>query len=312
MRCAGLRRRGDVGVDLFLVLSGFLITRMLLEERDRTGRLDLLAFYVRRMRRLAPALLVFLAVMAVLGTELWQVAASLGYVSNVLLASGVPLGSLRHMWSFAMEEQFYLVWPLVLALTLRNRVDPRWLLAGLLVVSQVWRFVLEAGSALGERMAFMPDTRAPGLIAGCLLAVMMVRRVRGPILAGAVVILVALTVSGSAGVSAVQGLICVVGCVVVVAWAATTKATLSALIPLGTVSYSVYLWQTPISDGLRVAGTPVWLVLLGTLAGSIGLATLSWWVLERPLNRRRRPDAHLPSEQSPRPAATDGSLVGGA
>src|SRR4051794_40225295 len=94
---------------------------------------------------------------------------------------------------------------------------------------------IHAGNALGERMAFAPDTRAAGLLAGCLLAVTTVRRVRGPVLAAAVVILVALTASGAVDISAGRGLICVIGCVVIVAWASTTTATLSALVPLGTI-----------------------------------------------------------------------------
>jgi peptidoglycan/LPS O-acetylase OafA/YrhL len=129
----GHLRGGYLGVDAFFVLSGFLITSLLLVEADRTGRIGLRAFWARRFKRLLPALVVFVLGMAVyaavlasaseLGRIRSDALATLGYVANwnaifrqhgywELFSSPSPL---EHTWSLAIEEQFYLVWPLVVA-----------------------------------------------------------------------------------------------------------------------------------------------------------------------------------------------------
>jgi peptidoglycan/LPS O-acetylase OafA/YrhL len=124
---------GFLGVDLFFVISGYLITRMLLAEIDATGRISARDFYLRRVRRLLPAVVVLLVVTATASVLVWRdelstmrggLLASLGYVTNwwligdhqsYFIASGRP-SMLQHLWSLAIEEQFYLVWPLVLTL----------------------------------------------------------------------------------------------------------------------------------------------------------------------------------------------------
>ena len=141
---ASWARGGFLGVDLFFVLSGFLITTLLILEWRRSGRLAVGAFWARRARRLLPALmiaLVLVAVITVYAIDPWKRAgvrgdglASLFYVANwrfvvakqgyfELFAAPSPL---RHMWSLAIEEQFYLVWPLVTRAALRaGRGVPR-------------------------------------------------------------------------------------------------------------------------------------------------------------------------------------------
>jgi peptidoglycan/LPS O-acetylase OafA/YrhL len=118
-----VRGAGAAGVTLFFVLSGYLITGLLLAERERTGRIDVRAFYARRARRLLPALIVFLAAtVAYYGSEAVPSAvATLLYVANVPASgSGTALFfALHHMWSLAVEEQFYLVWPVALLALLR-------------------------------------------------------------------------------------------------------------------------------------------------------------------------------------------------
>lgn len=172
---------GIAGVTLFFVLSGYLITSILVSEHDKTGRIDLRAFYIRRFLRLAPALLallVFLGVlMAVVGDErssdypFHALLAAL-YVGDIALAGGHPMGLLLHTWSLAIEEQFYLVWPIVLGLLLSRARDRRSLttvvasaaalaFAYRLVAAIVWGF---------ERVYFAPDTNAFALLLGCALA----------------------------------------------------------------------------------------------------------------------------------------------
>jgi peptidoglycan/LPS O-acetylase OafA/YrhL len=132
---------GFLGVDLFFVISGYLITRILLGELGRTGGLDLTRFYLRRAVRLLPAVLVLLAAVTVTSTLIWRdetatvrgsVLSTLCYVGNwwligahqsYFVASGRP-PMLQHPWSLAIEEQFYLIWPL--ALTLLAAGSHRW------------------------------------------------------------------------------------------------------------------------------------------------------------------------------------------
>lgn len=131
----GALRWGFVGVDVFFALSGFLITTLLFEERQRHGRVSLRAFYVRRARRLVPGLVLLLVAYSVAVTRfglfgsywpLWQrLASTLFYANNWVLATGhSPLGPLTLTWSLAQEEQFYLLWPILLCLLWRLRARP--------------------------------------------------------------------------------------------------------------------------------------------------------------------------------------------
>ena len=133
---------GFLGVDLFFALSGYLITTLLLTEIAATGTLRLTAFYGRRVRRLAPSVIVLVLVAAVASALFWpdlrdtlrgSVLSSFGYVTNwwlistnqsYFMAEGRP-PMLEHLWSLAIEEQFYLVWPLLIALVTGARISLR-------------------------------------------------------------------------------------------------------------------------------------------------------------------------------------------
>ena len=120
---------GAPGVTLFFVLSGFLITRLLVEERQRTGRVDYKAFYIRRVRPLVPALgALVAATTAILGR---QEPSALTAVDRCSLRfqhrgvqPGLPLGLVGHTWSLSLEEQFYLPWPPLMLLAARTRRTP--------------------------------------------------------------------------------------------------------------------------------------------------------------------------------------------
>ncbi|CAM5330506.1 acyltransferase family protein [Streptomyces fumanus] len=180
---------GSVAVDVFFTISGFVITRLLLAEYARTGRIHLRGFYRRRWLRLVPALLAVCAVCAALSlTSLWAfdgawAAAGLAalFVVNVVRAGEAGPYSdltapLAHSWSLGVEEQFYLLWPPVLLFLLRRWRARTVLLctAVLCALPVLWRYALwHPGAA--HRLYNGTDTRADQLLAGALVAVVLAR-----------------------------------------------------------------------------------------------------------------------------------------
>jgi peptidoglycan/LPS O-acetylase OafA/YrhL len=176
---------GFLGVDIFFVLSGFLITNLLLAERAATGTLNLRRFYARRARRLVPGLLVavaaFLAISAVadqsgFGDDALAAAAGATYITNILVTitpSWLP--AVNHLWSLAAEEQFYLLWPVVLIAAMRRNISRRTLTIALgVVVAAIWanRWTLTLAGASQHRLYFGPDTSLDPIVIGCLLALL--------------------------------------------------------------------------------------------------------------------------------------------
>jgi peptidoglycan/LPS O-acetylase OafA/YrhL len=166
----------DVGVGLFFALSGYLITGILLRELRATGRLRLGAFYLRRVARLAPPLLVMVLAVGVLLDAMGKFAhypSTVGWVLsygfNWAMIGGARMNSLGHAWSLSVEEQFYAVWPLVVLASWRSRRLGRWCLA-LGVASLAWRLVV-ARSGHGDWATYGTDTNAAGLLLGAWLAV---------------------------------------------------------------------------------------------------------------------------------------------
>ncbi len=179
---------GFVGVDVFFVISGFLITGQLLRDVERTGRVSLTRFWARRVRRILPAALVVLAACALLtkayvpqtrwGESFAEIAASALYVENWHLAeaavdyqaAGDAPSPVRHFWSLSVEEQFYLVWPVLIVLALvagRRWIGPA--LGAVTVISFAWS--LHATATDPSAAYFVTPARAWEFGAGALLAV---------------------------------------------------------------------------------------------------------------------------------------------
>ena len=172
---------GGDGVDLFFVLSGFLITTLLLEERSETGAISLRSFYARRAGKLLPALLVMLGAFSVIAVAkghdpVWDLERFGFYTGNAVRAFiALPPSGLDHLWSLAEEEQFYLIWPLLLLAFARTRRLLMFTLA-LTSVLILYRAGLAIGGASLNRLYFGPDTHADGLTMGALLAIIRQRR----------------------------------------------------------------------------------------------------------------------------------------
>lgn len=249
------------GVTAFFVLSGYLITGILLREE----RIDLRAFYVRRARRLAPAMIVVLAFCTAAGllgawSAGWpgQVAQSTFYVTNWPLALGSsPNGPMDHAWSLAIEEQFYLSWPLLLFLSRRAAVPIA--LSGIAIA-----LIVRAGS--GEVFGYYSTIgRMDALLLGCLAAI---AGQRTPAAVG----WIGLALLGVAAAAPVairdQTTLAEVAAVLIV----TSRTPLGWLAPLGRRAYSLYLWNWPLT------------LLAGPLAPPLtfAVAELSYRFVERP------------------------------
>lgn len=309
---------GTDGVDLFFVLSGFLITTLLLEERAETGTVRLRGFYARRIRRLIPALLSLLAAFSVIAAvkgvdPLPQLARFGFYTGNFTRAYFDPHGrsassGISHLWSLAEEEQFYLVWPLLLLLVARTR---RLLLLTTLFACALiaYRGALVLDGASLVRLFYGPDTRADGLMLGAILAIArqrgVVRIPEGlvPWLLAVFTIAVAIP-AGFSGwplvVLPVFELVCV-GLIAATVGGSSLAGPLAwrPLVFLGKISYSLYLWHYMI--WWMLGWQHPWLAL----AISLTCSCLSYRFVEQPF-RRGRPSISTTSPlRAPTPVVGD-------
>jgi peptidoglycan/LPS O-acetylase OafA/YrhL len=322
-------RGGFLGVDVFFVLSGFLITSLLLREHRESGRVRLRSFWMRRARRLLPALYLLLG--AVLVVELlahlgavtqlrWDALAALGYANNWFLlahqqsyfvAFAAP-DALQHLWSLAVEEQFYVLWPLVAALGLLRRRRALWFVLGAAAVSTLLSGLLFDPHGDPSRVYYGTDTHSAGLLVGAGLALLYVRawprasRVVEPsgrtvrLVCGAGVASLLALLAAFALLAETQPLVyrggllvvalcsaCLVGAVLHPA--GRRLAAVLAWRPLrwvGVRSYGIYLWHWPVLVLTSPHGNPgdatVPRVLL-QVAASVALAALSFRWLETPI-----------------------------
>lgn len=301
---------GFLGVDLFFVLSGFLITTLLLERASEPSRIR--RFYARRALRLFPAVGALLAVCATVallaGVDPTQVVNTIvvvaTYATNWATLQGVTiLPQLTHLWSLAVEEQFYLLWPALLWGLLALRFPRRALLTVALLLalaSASWRALLWERGELGVQLYFRSDTRADGLLLGAALALVPLSRLqalpRAPVLASAVVGTVVL-VAAAQGLELTSAALYLGGfTAVALAAVALIVAALDAsspagrllgapwLVAVGLASYTLYLWHFPVFMVVRdqMGGLPWPARMLVGLSATALLTVLSRRLVERP------------------------------
>jgi peptidoglycan/LPS O-acetylase OafA/YrhL len=299
---------GWLGVNIFFVISGFLITMLLLREQDRTGRLDLRRFYQRRALRILPVFYLYIGVVALARAAGWlhfgwqELLAPSLFAGNLVSRHGWVLG---HFWSLSAEEQFYLLWPAVLLLAGRRR--------SVLTATAVWllspfRFMLFWHAGLPLLGTWFVDEQF--IAAGCLLALLHGRlhqqrwyrlalTPRGAAVAlAAVVGLTAVARDTGGGHAARLAMMLLALALVVMVDAAMTAPAWGRVLDwpplawLGTLSYSLYVWQQLFlqPNGGRMLPAP-WNVL-----AALAAACLSYYGWERYFLRLKR-------RYQPRPAA---------
>ena len=302
---------GFVGVDVFFVISGFLITRLIVAARDE-GRFSWGGFYLRRVRRIVPAYLLVVLVTAGLATwiEMPRLLAQTGaataasglFAANFLLvqtagyfAPGAQQNPLLHLWSLGVEEQFYLVWPLVMAgLSWKPLRESRaWLavilLAGSLALAQMF---VAGGEATWAFVGL--SMRAWEFMTGGVLALGLVKPLGNATSAQLAAILGGLAIAGSLillnEASAFPGLSAVPACLgaALLIWSgAAAPLGWAPVVALGRVSYSFYLWHWPLLVlAADVNQQPLSVVQrLGLVVLALALAVLTWRFVEQPLRR---------------------------
>jgi peptidoglycan/LPS O-acetylase OafA/YrhL len=313
---------GFIGVDVFFVLSGFLITGLMLKEIETTGRISLLQFYARRARRLLPAGTLVLS-LTVIASYLWLGGARADRVAedarwSALFASNfrfiqqgtdyldaqLPPSPLQHFWSLAVEEQFYAVWPLLMMLValafkrfaLRLRLAVA--LGVIIVASMAWS--IHQTSVDGTAAYFSPFPRACELAAGALLAVCLPWLPRIPRKIGVVaswsglaaILIVAITFDANTVFPGYAVALPVLGAVLAVAGGSIAPGggaerllKLQPFQQIGKLSYSLYLWHWPIlviAAGRAGRELSVQENFLLCL-GALGVSALTYTFVENPV-----------------------------
>lgn len=287
----GLLPFGYLGVDVFFVISGYVITQDIL-ARQASGTFNLGGFYLRRARRIFPALAIVLGVVGVAGSALLfsdelsrllkHIAASAGFVLNFVLLgeagyfdAAILTKPLMHLWSLAVEEQFYLLWPLVLMLARRRAA----LVAALVLLLSCAAMVL----LWNDHQAFsyyMLPTRGWQIMAGALLALRPIELRRW------YAIPAALSAAGLVSVSPPAAAVAAALATVIMISSPVRTLSASWLVWIGGISYPLYLWHWPLLSFVHIvwpkpAGWLVWsMVLLAFL-----LAALTARFVERPIRR---------------------------
>jgi peptidoglycan/LPS O-acetylase OafA/YrhL len=308
---------GFIGVDIFFVLSGYLITTILAHEFERDERINLGHFYLRRFLRLTPALFILLASYVLVSAAVsgsFREHAKAAFVAATYTMDWAqalkfgPSGFMLHTWSLAVEEQFYLLWPLILIAALRCRISVWKIIVGLILAVTTWRtfLVLHTTSIDPQRIYLSFDTRFDTLLVGCLMAVAPLpwlhkpaaRFVMIPILALAVASLTLQWTSHALYLIGFPLIALLAAWLILAAMTANYDGLLRRSLRwgpinyVGRISYGVYLWHMPIALTLfSVLPTQSFVVFALTCILTLIIASASYHWVEQPILKRWRPSA---------------------
>jgi peptidoglycan/LPS O-acetylase OafA/YrhL len=304
---------GFLGVDLFFVLSGFLITGLLVSEFEKTGSISIRKFYMRRVLRLGPALALYLISCLVVAyytqlisvpRQLKLIAIALLYSTNWRMAFGWDpvLDTTAIIWSLSIEEQFYLIWPLLLFACLSLKLKRQVIAAGLglvIVAICIRRNVLLNGGVDFTRLYYGTDTRADILLVGCLTAMLPFGRLKGSrilhigAMLAAISFLYLTTAVSFTDEWLYRGgvtLIAALSALVILSAANSPPRALSLMLQwfplrwLGRISYGLYLWHWLVIQTTTLYYFGYW-EPWAKLAVAVGIAATSFYVVELPFNR---------------------------
>ena len=301
---------GALGVHVFFVLSGYLITDLLLREYDRSSTISLRKFYIRRAYRIFPAAFVFLAVVVVLywhQMHWYHVAAAVFYVANMDLSRPWIFG---HLWSLSIEEQFYLLWPFAMKKWHRHKTA---ILLCVFCFAPAFRTALYAFKVHNGLIGSLP-VHADQLAIGCLLAVFAPRlpKISGTLAVG--MLLVVIFVPWFPGSSPTRTLfllfllrpllhVSLAGLVLHVIQVPYRALNWAPVAWLGKISYSVYLWQELFCSNAALHFG--YALVLPTLA----CACLSYYLVEQPMLRLRENRARKQPRTQPLVPLEDAGMV---
>jgi peptidoglycan/LPS O-acetylase OafA/YrhL len=307
---------GNLGVRIFFVISGLLITWLLIKEFDSTGSIKLGRFYIRRSLRILPVYFTFLGVLFFIEQATPFRQSREQWIGNLTFTTNYVIhftGPSNHLWSLAVEEQFYLLWPLMFVWS-RLRKDPRlygWLLSVVVLIAPICRVVSYKLNAAGIPHSLVSEysffNYFDSLAIGCTAAFVLAKRrerliewirnypylvlcssllgVFTPYVLGKLFLMGWFTVPFGHTLQAL-------GIAVLILWSILFPDgrffkifNLPWIVWLGTLSYSIYVWQQLFYTNPDDLGLPVkwWLSFPGWLVSAFGVAVASYYLLERPL-----------------------------
>jgi peptidoglycan/LPS O-acetylase OafA/YrhL len=284
------------GVRIFFVISGYLITTILLAERSQTSTIDLRQFYIRRAYRILPAAAVFMLFAFVMywhDLRWYDIGAMLLYLLNFDAARPWMVS---HLWSLGVEEQFYFLWPSVLRKWYRHRVA---ILLGVIVLAPIFSTACFYFKVPNGGYGMFP-TVADNLAIGCLLAIVSSRLPKIPGWAALIMLLAVVLIPSFAAITRMRTLVelfvlspilhcAIAGLVLHVIQSPYRILNLAPVVWLGRISYSLYLWQEPFF--FAQSRQPAYMLLV-----AVGVACLSYYLVEQPVLRLRGRKTTVPAD----------------
>ena len=279
---------GNLGVRIFFVLSGFLITKLLLREQKHTGTISIGDFYLRRAYRILPAAFAYLLVVKIIfwsQVGWYDMAAAAFYVANMRTMAAWMLG---HLWSLSIEEQFYLLWPFALKTWFRHKTA---ILLAVMFASPVFIALLYAVHARSGILGSLP-VYADELAIGCLLAAFAPRMPRIPWPVGLVMAFAMFLIPLYPANTPLRTLfmlfvlkplmhVSIAGVVLHVIQTPYRALNWGPIVWLGKISYSLYLWQEVFCSNPNLK------LGYSLIALAIGAACISYYCVEQPMLRLR-------------------------